>query len=130
MTELGPRKKRLLVIDDDDGLREIFRFSMQKEGFVVEEAVDGVTGLQQAQEFEPDLIVVDLMMPNLNGFEVIQNLQVLGLGKIPVVVISGYSEQSSEETLRQSRNVVEFLKKPINYSSLAGLIRARLEKRA
>ena len=128
MTELGPTKKRLLVVDDDESLRELFRFSMEKEGFAVGEAVDGVDGLQKTPEFEPDMIVVDLMMPNLGGFEMVRNLQALGFGKIPVVVITAYSDQSSEDMIRQERNVIEFIKKPINYGALAQFIRSKLVK--
>ncbi len=127
MTELGRAKRRLLVVDDDESLRELFRFSMEKEGFAVGEACDGLEGLQKTPEFEPDLIVVDLMMPNLGGFEMVRNLQALGFGKIPVVVITAYSDESSEQMIRQERNVVDFVKKPINYAALAAFIRGRLK---
>jgi CheY-like chemotaxis protein len=129
VTDLAPSKKRLLVIDDDDGIREVFRFTMEKEGFIVEEAADGNTGLQQVPEFEPDLIVVDLMMPNGNGFEVIRNLQVLGFAKIPVVVMTGYTDASSEESVKQERNVIALLKKPVNYTELLGIIHQRFAKK-
>src|SRR4051812_7887871 len=107
-----PAAKRLLIIDDDDSLRELFEFAMEKEGFFVASAEDGVKGLAKAAVFNPDLIVLDLMMPNLSGFEVIHRMQADGL-KTPVIVITGYSDQANEQVLRQEPNVVDFFKKPI-----------------
>lgn len=125
----APKKNnyRLLVIDDDEGLREIFEKAMELEGFQVASAADGILGLAKAAAFKPHLIVLDLMMPNLNGFEVIHRLQKDGMGAIPVVVITGYSEKSNAQLVRQEPNVVEFIKKPIRYGELAGIIRRLLD---
>lgn len=122
--------KRLLVIDDDDGLREIFKHFMEREGYLVAEAEDGVVGLAKVPVLKPHLIVLDLMMPNLNGFDVLHRLQKDGLGHIPVIIITGYSESANEQILRQEPNVVEFLKKPIAYAELLKLIRRLLDQRA
>lgn len=130
MTSAPESAKRLLVIDDDDGLRELFKHFMAREGYIVAEAEDGVVGLAKIPVFKPQLIVLDLMMPNLNGFEVLHRLQKDSLGHIPVIIITGYSESANEQILRQEPNVVEFLKKPIAYAELVKLIRRLLEARA
>jgi len=117
-----PEPKRLLVIDDDDSLCELFRRTMEQAGYQVAAAEDGVVGLAKVAVFRPHLIVLDLMMPRLGGFEVLHKLQNEGRGDIPVVVISGYSDEANEQVIRQEPNVVDFLHKPIKYGELSALI--------
>lgn len=118
--------KRILVIDDDEALRELFDVALGKAGFVVAGAEDGLKGLAKAEAFKPHLIVLDIMMPNLGGFEVLHKLQAMGLGGVPVIVITGYSEQANEALIIREPNVVDFLKKPIQFSEIAAKIRKLL----
>jgi CheY-like chemotaxis protein len=119
-------RKRLLVIDDDDSLREVFQLNMEREGFQIAQASDGLKGLAKAAVFKPHVIVLDLMMPNLNGFETLHRLQMDGFEKIPVIVVTGYSESANAHIVRAEPNVVEFLSKPIDYGALADFIRKLL----
>ena len=119
----APSARRLLIIDDDPGLLDAFELFMRREGFQVACAEDGVKGLAKAAVFKPELIVLDLMMPNLGGLEVIHRLQAQGLGDIPVVIVTGFSKTANVEILHQEPNVVEFLEKPLRYGELAALIR-------
>ena len=123
-----PEPRRVLIIDDEDSLREIFRRFMEKEGFIVEEAEDGSKGLAKIEDFNPDIVFLDLMMPQLSGFEVIHRLQGKGLVKIPVVIITGYSDEANEQIIRAEPNVVELLKKPIRFGELVDLIDRLLKK--
>ena len=121
-----PALKRLLVIDDDDSLGDLFRLEMQQEGFSVEQATDGLKGLAKVPIFKPDVIVLDLLMPNLNGFDTLMRLQSEGYGKIPVVVMTSQSSPSNEKLIREQPNVVEFIRKPIQFDLLAALFRRLL----
>ena len=114
--------KRLLIIDDDEDLRDIFERYMAKEGFTVSSAEDGLKGLARIAVFKPDLIVLDLMMPNLNGFEVLHKMQQEKIN-VPVIVVTGFSQSANEQIIRQEPNVVEFVKKPIQYKELTVLIK-------
>ncbi|OGR87287.1 MAG: hypothetical protein A3J74_11295 [Elusimicrobia bacterium RIFCSPHIGHO2_02_FULL_57_9] len=114
--------KRLLIIDDDEDLRDIFERYMAKEGFSVSSAEDGLKGLARIAVFKPDLIVLDLMMPNLNGFEVLHKMQQEKIN-VPVIVVTGFSQSANEQIIRQEPNVVEFVKKPIQYKELTVLIK-------
>ena len=125
MDEGSPDEKRLLIIDDDESLCEIFKLTMEKAGYQVADAGDGERGLAKAKVFKPHLIVLDMMMPKLNGFGVLRRLQSEGLGGIPVIVITGFSDPANAQIVRQEPNVVEFLQKPIPYADLPALI-ARL----
>jgi two-component system, OmpR family, response regulator len=113
--------KRLLLIDDDESLRELFELAMGKR-FTVASAEDGLKGLAKVPVFKPHLIVLDLMMPNLNGFEVVHQLQALGFGEIPVIVITGYSDQANENIVSAEPNVVAFFHKPLKFDELTAKI--------
>ena len=109
--------KRVLLIDDDESLRELFQLAMGKQ-FNVAVAEDGIKGLAKVPAFKPHLIVLDLMMPLLDGFGVIHKLQEQGFSSIPVVVITGYSDQASESLVSSEPNVVAFLRKPLKFDEL------------
>lgn len=113
--------KRVLLIDDDESLRELFQMAMAKR-FNVAVAEDGVKGLEKVPAFRPHLIVLDLMMPQLDGFGVIHKLQETGFKDIPVIVITGYSEKANEGLISQEPNVVAFLQKPLKFEELTAKI--------
>jgi len=84
--------KRVLVVDDSSSLRAIVREGLElRAGIVCEEAADGVDAIAKAKKIHPDLIVLDLAMPKLNGFEVAAVLH-QELPKIPVVILTMYAE--------------------------------------
>ncbi len=121
--------KRVLVIDDDDSIREVLDHLLRAEGLEVQGAIDGKQGIEKLPVFKPGLIVLDLMMPRMSGFEVLQKLQEEGWTKVPVIVITGrYQDPSNEASIRLESNVVEFLRKPVRYADLASLIRRLYEQ--
>lgn len=126
MTTTSENAKLVLVIDDDDGIRELLTFLVKKEGYRAEVAVDGEDGFRKAEAVAPDLIVLDLMMPRYGGFEVLRQLQAGGLSKIPIVVVTGrYTDRSTAEMIRQESNVVDFLEKPLKPAAFTAVL-ARL----
>jgi two-component system chemotaxis response regulator CheY len=79
----------VLVVDDSDVLRKIVGFNLSKEGFIVEEARDGVEALERMASAKPDLVILDIMMPRLNGFEVLKRMRTdPELSSIPVIVLT------------------------------------------
>lgn len=131
MTEVT-NGKVVLVIDDDEGIRELLTFLVKKEGCRAEVAVDGEDGFRKAEAVRPDLIVLDLMMPRYGGFEVLRQLQTSDLKKIPIVVVTGrYTDRSTSEMIRQESNVVDFIEKPLKpavfTAALARLLGSRPE---
>lgn len=104
----------VLVVDDDEGIRELLSILIKKEGWRVETAEDGAEGERKALELKPDLIVLDLMLPRYGGFELLKQLQGTELAKTPIVVVTGrYTDRSTSEMIRQESNVVELLEKPV-----------------
>ena len=113
--------KRVLLIDDDESLRELFQLAMSKR-FNVAVAEDGEKGLEKVPACRPHLIVLDLMMPRLDGFGVIHKLQDMGFKDVPVIVITGYSEKANAGLVSQEPNVVAFLRKPLKFEDLIAKI--------
>lgn len=82
-------KKKILIIEDEQSLLEVLEKKLEKEGFEVFTAVDGINGLKQIREIHPDLVLLDILMPRKDGFEVLEELnQDEILCKIPVIIIS------------------------------------------
>ena len=128
MVEPDEKVKLVLVIDDDDGVRELLTFLVKKEGYRVECAVDGEEGYNKAERLKPDLILLDLMMPRYGGFEVLRQLQSGGLARIPIVIVTGrYTDRSTSEMIRQESNVVDFLEKPLKPNVLSATLERLLK---
>ncbi|MBI5630949.1 MAG: response regulator [Elusimicrobia bacterium] len=109
-----PQDKLVMVIDDDESVRELLEFIVVKEGFKVCSASDGEEGVNKIQELIPDLVILDLMLPRYGGFEVLRQLQTGATAGIPIVVITGrYTDRTTAEMIRQESNVMDFLEKPI-----------------
>ncbi|PIR19350.1 MAG: hypothetical protein COV48_02500 [Elusimicrobia bacterium CG11_big_fil_rev_8_21_14_0_20_64_6] len=128
---MADNAKLVLIIDDDEGVRDLLSFLVKKEGFRAETAVDGEDGYQKAEQLKPDLILLDLMMPRYGGFEVLRRLQARDLAGVPIVIVTGrYTDRSTAEMIRQESNVVDFLEKPLKSSVLSATIGRLLKPRA
>lgn len=126
--ERATREKVVMIVDDDDSVRELLEYVVKKEGFSVVKAVDGEEALRKIESLPPDLILLDLMLPRYGGYEVLRRLQNGETARIPIIVITGrYTERTTTEMIRQESNVVEFLEKPIKTNVLASLLHRILQ---
>jgi len=101
----------ILVVDDEPQIREIIERTMQKEGWNVSQAQDGVEALELVKTKTPQLILLDLMMPRMDGFEFLRELRKLPVGKdLPVVVITAM-DLSSNDHQRLNGSVEQILQK-------------------
>ena len=94
--------KNILVVDDDDEIRDLLEFDVAQSGYFVDTAKDGMEGLNKALNNTYDLILLDVMMPKMNGIETLENLKNIVGFKMPVValtadVISGMEEKYIKE---------------------------------
>jgi CheY-like chemotaxis protein len=88
-TKVKERAVRVLVIDDDPAARELVQRALQPEGFVVHAAASGLEGLAIAERFAPDLVICDLVMPGMDGFEVVRRLGESGIADdIPILILT------------------------------------------
>lgn len=87
------KNAKILLVEDDKSIRDLYELKLTKSGFAVLTAEDGGKGLDAAQKELPDLILLDVMMPVMNGFEVLKKLRKDDATKdIPVVILSNYGE--------------------------------------
>lgn len=123
-----PGSKLILIVDDDDAVRDLLEFVLRKEGFKVEKTSAGDQALKKAQELMPDLILLDLMLPGCGGFEVLRQLQTEETSTIRIIMITGrYMDRSTCEIIRHEPNVVDLLEKPVNPAVLSALLHKTLK---
>lgn len=120
-SEFGdPQGKRILIVDDDEGTRDLLSMSLGKEGFQVGTADDGFSALEAIKTSNPDLIILDLILPRHSGYEVMRHLQTGKSSRIPIIVTTGrFMDASTVAMLRTEANVREFIQKPIQPVALA-----------
>jgi DNA-binding response OmpR family regulator len=123
-------EKRILIVDDEPGIIECLKVLLQKEGFQLETAADGQDALQKILKLRPDLILLDLKLPKVQGLEILRILQANDAGHIPIFIITGaMSNRETEQMLKQEPNVKGFYPKPINAGLLAMNIHSLLRTR-
>jgi excisionase family DNA binding protein len=107
----------VLIVDDDADLRGYVRASLEAEGYVVREAGSAQEGLAALDEESPDLILLDVMMPEVDGWEMLRHVQERhGVGAIPVIMFSGRVDDGAAEAA--SRGAQGFVGKPFDPESL------------
>ncbi|MEU6248820.1 response regulator transcription factor [Glycomyces sp. NPDC047010] len=118
---------RVLVVDDDPALAEVVARYLRRDGFDVDYAADGATGLDRALATLPDLVVLDLMMPGLDGFEVCRRLR--EATAIPVVMLTARGEETDRIT-GLDLGADDYVTKPFSPGELAARVRAVLRRTA
>ena len=108
----------VLVVDDDPQVRELVRVNLEMEGYAVREAANAEEGLVAVDDDAPDLILLDVMMPQVDGWEMLRRVQERhGIGSIPVVMFSGQLDASSEAKAA-ARGAQAFVGKPFDLRAL------------
>jgi len=108
----------VLIVDDDDRLREYVRVNLEMEGYAVHEAASAEEGLRVLEESTPDLVLLDVMMPQMDGWEMLKRVQERhGVGTIPVVMFSGKIDEAAAGEAT-SRGAQGFIGKPFNPQEL------------
>jgi excisionase family DNA binding protein len=108
----------VLVVDDDPQVREVVRLNLEMEGYTVREAGNAEEGLAAVDDDAPDLILLDVMMPQVDGWEMLRRVQEQhGIGSIPVVMFSGQLESSAEREAAE-RGAQAFVGKPFDLRAL------------
>jgi DNA-binding response OmpR family regulator len=114
-------RKRVLVIDDDLPLRGMLAAALRQHGFQVLLAGDGGEGQRALKVHKPDVIILDLAMPEVNGWDFLQRLQETGqIGKVPIIVVSAHLRVDPQAVLQMGVSAI--LPKPFNLAELIDLI--------
>jgi two-component system, OmpR family, KDP operon response regulator KdpE len=118
-------KKRILVVDDEPRMRRFVRMNLELEGYDVSEAENGMTALTRVREDMPDLVVMDVMMPQMDGFETLENIR--KFSSVPVVMLT---VKGDEPDLIHGLDLGadDYMTKPFSPRELSSRIRAVLRR--
>ncbi len=122
----GPPEARLLVVDDEPNIRDLLASSLRFAGFEVREAADGAGAYHEAQEFHPDLIVLDVMLPDMDGFTVTRRIREAGL-VIPVLFLTA-RDDVRDKVQGLTVGGDDYVTKPFGLEELVARIRAILRR--
>ena len=108
----------VLLVDDDEKVRELVRVNLEFEGYTVSEAGDAEEGMAAIERAKPDLVLLDVMMPHVDGWEMLRRVQErYGVGVIPVVMFSGKVDEQAQAQAA-SRGAHAFVGKPFDLQQL------------
>jgi DNA-binding response OmpR family regulator len=121
--------EKILVIEDDPGTLRLMVYSLQHEGYQVISAANGLEGLRKAQEEEPDLVVLDVMLPGIDGYEVCHRLRAEPhTAHLPILMLSGKAQETDKATgLKVGAD--DYIAKPVSPSETADRVRKLLAER-
>jgi two-component system alkaline phosphatase synthesis response regulator PhoP len=120
---------RILIIDDEPDVRDIIRYNLTKEGYDVETAEDGSMGLKKVSDFKPDLIILDMMMPGMDGVEVCHNIRSESkYNHIVICFLSARNEDYSQVAGLES-GADDYLAKPVSPRVLVSKVKSLLRRK-
>lgn len=120
---------KIAIIEDDQAISQMYRFKFEAEGYSVETAENGKLGLELAEKFKPDIILLDLMMPEMNGDAMLAKLRATSWGKhIKVVILTNMGEQEIPEAVKKLGVEAVILKADMTPRQVAELVKKHLSK--
>lgn len=121
-------KQTILVVDDEQDLLDLIEYNLKKEGFDVLTAEDGKEGIKMAREHSPDLVLLDIMMPKMDGLEVVEIMRDDDdLWRIPIIFLTARGDEKTEvEGLNKGGD--DYITKPISTTKLISRIKAVLRR--
>lgn len=119
------RGQRILLVDDEPRIREVVANYLRRDGYLVQTAVDGATARRELAEFAPDLVVLDLMLPSVSGFEVLAEIR--RNGDLPVIVLTARSEEA-DRVAGLELGADDYVVKPFSPRELVARVRTVLRR--
>ena len=118
--------KTVLIVEDEQSIVDILTFNLTKEGYNTIEALDGPTGLQLALEQNPDLVLLDLMLPGMSGFEVCQKVRQAG-SLVPIVMLTA-REEEDDKVRGLELGADDYITKPFKNRELMARVKANIRR--
>ncbi len=116
----------LLIIEDEEGIREGLRANFVFEGYRVSTAADGVDGLDSALSLKPDLVILDIVLPRMNGFEICRRIRTAGLN-FPVLILTVRKDEA-DRVKAMKLGADDYVIKPFGLPDLSGRVKALLHR--
>jgi len=118
---------KIAIIEDDQAISQMYRIKFEAEGYTVETAENGKLGLELAESMRPDIILLDLMMPEMNGDEVLEKLRATDWGsQVTVIVLTNIGEQEIPAKVRELGVKAVILKAGMTPRQVADLVKQQL----
>ena len=119
---------KILIVEDEVNIRQLLRYNLEKEGFVVQEAEDGAAGLKLIRAEKPDLVVLDLMLPAMNGLEVCRSLKGnQATAALPIIMLTAKSEEI-DKVIGLELGADDYMTKPFSPRELVARVKAVLRR--
>ncbi len=117
--------EKILVVDDERSIVDIIKFNLQKENYTVVTAYDGFQAMDQFKQEEPDLIILDVMMPGMDGYEVCRRIR--AVSNVPIILVTARAEEI-DTVLGLEMGADEYVTKPFSVRELMARVRAGLRR--
>jgi DNA-binding response OmpR family regulator len=129
MTRLTPNGSagRVLVVEDDEGIREMLKYNLSSAGFSVQEASDGAAGLRTARTARPDLILLDLMLPGMSGFDFCRALR--KSSRVPIIMITA-KDSEVDKIVGLELGADDYITKPFSVREVLARVNAVMRRAA
>lgn len=121
-------QKTVLIVEDEKNIVDILRFNLQREGYATLEAYDGADGLEKARTGNPDLILLDVMLPKMIGFDVCKTLRAEG-NHVPVIILTA-REEEADKVLGLEIGADDYITKPFSMRELIARVGANIRRTA
>jgi two-component system response regulator AdeR len=119
---------KIAIVEDDLAIAQMYRLKFEAEGYQVEIAVNGKLGLELCETFKPDMVLLDLMMPLMNGSEMLEKMRKQDWGKdIKVLILTNVSEQEAPDKLHELGVLAFVVKAEMTPSQVAALVKEKLK---
>jgi DNA-binding response OmpR family regulator len=125
MLDTTSRKYRILVVDDERRMVGFIRLNLEQDGFEVVEAYDGSTALERLRDSLPDLVLLDVMMPDIDGFEVLRTIR--EISQVPVIMLTAKSEED-DKVKGLELGADDYVTKPFSPRELVSRVKAVLRR--
>ena len=126
MEQKTDAQKTILIVEDEKNIVDILRFNLQREGYRTVEAYDGADGLEKARKENPDLILLDVMLPKMIGFDVCRTLREEG-NNVPVIILTA-REEEADKVLGLEIGADDYITKPFSMRELIARVGANIRR--
>ena len=122
------KQKTVLIVEDEKNIVDILRFNLQREGYQTLEAYDGEDGLNKAKTEDPDIILLDVMLPKMNGFDVCRKLREEGYN-VPIIILTA-REEETDKVFGLEIGADDYMTKPFSMRELVARVAANIRRSA
>ena len=127
---MAETKKKIIVVDDEKSIRDLVREVLEEEGYEVDTAINGIDGIKKIKELVPDLVIVDIMMPLMNGYHMVNELvNDEDINKLPEFLILTVRSKKLDNGLGERIGACVYLEKPFRREILVRLVQEILKGR-